>query len=123
MRIWLTALLLILPAPYEAQAPSDPTGTYVCRGMDRGEPYALDLQVQPVGEGYWLQWFLDGEPSHLGIGMFKAGRLAVALMGANCATGVVFYDWTAGTLRGSWMNAEGAQFPETCTLRTPGASL
>ena len=93
----------------------DLAGIYLCEGVNPdGTPYKGLVEITPTAGAYQVQWTMS-EQSTNGIGIFKAGVLAVSYFGGT--PGVVVYRVDGGRLVGEWTmgGTEGAVFTETLT--------
>lgn len=113
----IVVAMLLLGGVYAAQtAPADPSGTYSCRGWQRGKDYAVTLTVKPFGETYEAAWFFVGEaaPAIVGLGLVDHNDLAITLVSKSGALGVALYRITPGKLEGVWSAGDGTLEPEVC---------
>jgi hypothetical protein len=116
------ALLGPVRAAAEDAPASDFSGVYACEGMNPdGTPYAGVVEIVKLRDTYLVRWTMTDGVRVVGVGVVKAGVLAVSYFAGTPAV-VVYSTETDGRLAGKWTmgGAEGLLFSETLKKIPPG---
>ena len=106
-----------------AKKPGDPTGVYLCEGVNPdGHRYRGIVQIAAVDDNFLVRWTLSDDVEVTGVGILRNDTLSVSYFGGTPA--VVVYKVSAERLIGEWTmgGAEGKTYAETLT-RVPEGSI
>jgi hypothetical protein len=116
------ALLCPVRAAAEDAPAADFSGVYACEGMNPdGTAYAGVVEIVKLRDTYLVRWTMMDGVRVVGVGVVKAGLLAVSYFTGTPAV-VVYSSGAEGQLEGKWTmgGAEGLLFSETLKKIPPG---
>ena len=106
-----------------AKKPADPSGVYLCEGMNPdGHRYRGIVQIAAIEDTFLVRWTLADDIEVTGVGILRNDVLSVSYFGGTPA--VVVYKVDPEKLVGEWTmgGADGKTYAETLT-RVPEGSL
>jgi hypothetical protein len=109
------------PGPASPIKKSDPSGVYLCEGVNPdGHKYRGIVQIAAVRGTYLVRWTLADDVEVTGVGILNDDRLSVSYFGGTPA--VVVYKISDGKLVGEWTmgGTEGSTYAETLTPMPEG---